>query len=142
MEEGSVRYGEIPDRFFEEKGLERFRRRLPRYRQEEFFQEYDVVQAHYLLHLLRRQPESIEVEPLARLYGFLPGQSFFFFKVDREAAMRPRTKLARPLIAISEQKYPLIDGLHRLYRAAHTGEPQLLCCFLSQEEARFCRRLP
>jgi hypothetical protein len=133
---------EIPDRFFEEKGLEQFRRRLPRYRQEEFFQEYDVVQAHYLLHLLRRQLETIQVEPLAKLYGFWPGQSFFFFRVDPEAALRARIDLARPLIGIREQKYPLIDGLHRLYRAAHIGEPRLPCWFLTQEEARFCRRLP
>ncbi len=36
---------EITDRFVDEELLERFRRRLPRYRQVESFQEYDVVQA-------------------------------------------------------------------------------------------------
>jgi hypothetical protein len=132
---------EVSDRFFDEERLERFRRRLPRYRQEEFFQEYDVLLAQYLLHLLRRQPETIEVEPLAKLYGFWPGQRFFFFKVDPEAAMHPRIQLARPLIGVRSQKYPLIDGLHRLYKAAHTGEGQLLCNFLTKEEAQWCTRV-
>lgn len=132
---------EVSDRFFDEERLERFRRRLPRYRQNESFQEYDVVRAQYLLHLLRRQPETIEIEPLAKSYGFLPDQQFFFFKVDQESAMSPRIKLTRPMIGIRDLKYPLIDGLHRLYKAAHTGQQELLCYFLTQEEARFCRRL-
>lgn len=131
---------EAPERFFDDERLARFRRRLPRYRQEEFFQEYDVVKAQFLLHLLQRQPEEIQVEPLAQQYGFWPGQSFFFFKVDREASLRSRVNLMRPLIGIREQKYPLIDGLHRLYKAAHTGELRLSCCFLTREEARLCKR--
>lgn len=101
-----------------------------------------MVQAHYLLHLLRRQPKTIQVEPLAKLYGFWPGQSFFFFKVDPEAALRPRIHLTHPLIGVRSQKYPLIDGLHRLYKAAHTEQRDLFCIFLTQKEAWFCKRSP
>jgi hypothetical protein len=133
-------YVNVPDRFFDEERLERFRRRLPNYRQTEFYQRYDVVKAQYLLHLLKRQAEEIEVEPLARSYGFCPGQTFFFFKVDVRGAMSPRTNLSRPLIAMRGMNYPLIDGLHRLYRAAHTGHFSLPCLYLTPEEARFCLR--
>ncbi len=132
---------EVTDCFFDEERLERFRRRLPRYRQSEFFQEYDVVKAQYLLHLLGRQSETIQVELLAKQYGFWPDQHFFFFKVDREGAMRSCIRLTRPLIGIHGRKYPLIDGLHRLYKAAHNGQQELLCFFLTLEEARFCKRL-
>src|SRR5437762_11016302 len=129
-------YVTIPDQFFDEERLERFRRRLPMYRQIEFFQGYDVVKAQYLLHLLKRQAEEIEVEPLARAYGFWPDQSFFFFRVDVQGAMSSRINLLRPLIGIYGMQYPLIDGLHRLYKAVRTGQLLLPCMYLSPEEAR------
>jgi hypothetical protein len=37
-------------------------------------------------------------------------------------------------------QYPLIDGLHRLYKAVRTGQLLLPCMYLSLEEARLCVR--
>ena len=134
---------EVPrwyERFLDEERLKRFRHRLPLYRREEYYQEYDIVKVQYLLHLCPRSAETVEVEMLAKAYGFWPEQSFFYFQVDRRGAMSPRIRLTRPLIAIRGKKYPLIDGLHRLYKAAHTEQATLPCLFMSSDEAWLCRR--
>lgn len=126
------------DRFMDEEQLERFRKRLPRYRQEEFYQEYDVVKVQYLLHLIPRPPEIVEVYSLAKAYGFWPGQQFFYFRVDVQGAMSRCIDLTRPILGIRGLKYPLLDGLHRLYKAAHSEQLTLMCLFLTTEEARLC----
>jgi hypothetical protein len=131
----------IYDLFFDEERLEAFRRGLPHYRRYETFREYDIVKMQFLFFLLEREPEVIEVKPSADLYHFLPGQTFYFFRCDREAALSDeRINLSRPLLGIKGTKYPIVDGLHRLYKAAHTGIYTLHCCFLYLEEAELCKR--
>ena len=124
--------------------LEAFRRGLPDYRQYEsysfFTASWDIVRALYLIHKRPRALQTIDVAQFARQYGFpfiedgrasdaLPEDSGFFY-VDTKTVMSEQIDLERPvilaLIAVEGQERPsalLIDGLHRLYKAAGVACP-------------------
>jgi hypothetical protein len=141
--------------------LEVFRRSLPEYRQYEsysfFIASWDIVRALYLIHKWPRALQTIDVAQFARQYGFpfiedgsasdaLPEDSGFFY-VDTKTVMSEQIDLERSvllaLIEVEGQERPsalLIDGLHRLYKAARLGTPKLRAYVLTPEEERLCRR--
>ena len=96
------------------------------------------MRALYLIHKQPREPQQIDVAMFARNYGFpfteggaqggdLPEDSGFFY-VDTKTVLSDQVDLARPLlialIVAEDREKPyvvLIDGLHRLFKAAWQG---------------------
>jgi hypothetical protein len=141
--------------------LDVFRMTLPEYRRYESYSflvaNWDIVRALYLIHQQPRAPRVIDVAQFAGNYGFpfIEGGSAGediaedsgFFSVNTKAVMSEQIDLARPLlialIAVEGQERPsavLIDGLHRLYKAARLGTPKLSAYVLTPDEERLCRR--
>jgi hypothetical protein len=140
--------------------LEAFRAQLPEYRRRETFRfltlSWDIVRALYIVHKHPRETQKIDVATFAQNYGFpfneqgdpggdLPESSSLFFYTDPKAARDDRIDTTRPvliaLVALSGEKpgAMMIDGLHRLYKAAWQGQPQLEAYVLAPEEERACR---
>jgi hypothetical protein len=141
-------------------GLEAFRATLPKYRRYETYRfftvHWDTVRALYLIHKQPREPQQIDVAMFARNYGFFfveggaqdgdPPEESGFFSVDTKTVLSDQVDLARPLlialIAAQGRERPyaaLIDGLHRLFKAAWRGIPQLPAYVLTPDEERLCR---
>jgi hypothetical protein len=140
--------------------LEAFRATLPAYRCYEtcrfFTAGWDIVRALYLIHRQKRLPQQIDVALFARNYGFpftegvtqggdLPEDSGFFY-VDTKTVLSDQVDLSRPLlialVAVEGRERPgvvLIDGLHRLFKAAWRGMPELPAYALTPDEERLCR---
>jgi hypothetical protein len=141
-------------------GLESFRATLPQYRQQEKYHflsyQWDIVRAFYLIEQRPRDPQPIHVAPCARNYGF----SFFeggakeeetveatgFFYVNIKTVMSDEIDLERPLlialVKLKKDEQPaamLIDGLHRLFKAARQGRKELPALILTPEEELLCR---
>jgi len=141
-------------------GLEAFRVTLPEYRRYETYRfftvHWDIVRALYLIHKQRHEPQQIDVAMFARNYGFFfaeggaqegdPPEESGFFSIDTKTVLSNRVDLARPLlialIAAEGREKPyaaIIDGLHRLFKAAWRGTPELPAYVLTPEEERLCR---
>lgn len=144
----------------ESEELEAFRAQLPEYRRIEIYRfltlNWDIVRAHYIVHKRPREAQPIDVAMFANNYGFpfneqgdpggdLPESSSSFFYTDPKAARDDRIDTTRPvliaLVALSREKpgAMMIDGLHRLSKAAWQGLPQLEAYVLTPEEERACR---
>jgi hypothetical protein len=144
----------------EREELEAFRAQLPEYRRRETFRfltlNWDIVRALYIVHKCPREAQPIDVAMFAQNYGFpfneqgdpggdLPESSNLFFYADPKAARDDRIDTARPvliaLVALSREKpgAMMIDGLHRLYKAAWQGQPRLEAYVLTPEEEQACR---
>jgi hypothetical protein len=143
--------------------LEAFRATLPAYRQHETFRffvvQWDIVKALYLLAKYKRPVDCLRVAEAARAYGFdtpisTPGETRgersldddADCTVDRDFAMGEQIDRERPvilaLVQLPGKARPvpiLIDGLHRLYRAAQDQREVIPCYALSPEEERLCR---
>jgi hypothetical protein len=142
--------------------LEAFRASLPEYRQYETFRflvwQWDIVKALYLLHKYERPQGQLRVAEAARAYGFdkpvktlgetreedmLEGSAGF--TIDPQFAMGEQIDRERPailaLVQLPGRERPtplLIDGLHRLYRAAQDQRECIPCYALSPEEEQLC----
>jgi hypothetical protein len=140
--------------------LEAFRATLPEYRRYETYRfltvHWDIVRALYLIHKQPREPRPIDVAMFARNYGFFfveggaqddnPPEVNGFFSIDTKTVLSDLVDLTRPLlialIAAEGRERPyaaLIDGLHRLFKAAWRGKPQLPAYVLTPDEERSCR---
>jgi hypothetical protein len=144
--------------------LEAFRATLPAYRQHETFRflvvQWDIVKALYLLAKYKRPVDCLRVAEAARAYGLdipvrTPGETRgegsldddnTGCPVDRDFAMSEQIDRERPailaLVQLPGKARPtpiLIDGLHRLYRAAQDQREVIPCYALSPEEERLCR---
>ncbi len=140
--------------------LEAFRATLPDYRRYETYRfltvHWDIVRALYLIHKQPRELQPIDVAMFARNYGFFfveggaqdddPPEASGFFSIDPETVLSNLIDLTRPplvaLIAADGRERPyaaLIDGLHRLFKAAWRGISQLPAYVLTPDEVRLCR---
>jgi hypothetical protein len=141
-------------------GLEAFRATLPEYRRYETYRfftvHWDIVRALYLIHKRPREPQPIDVAMFAKNYGFFfaeggaqvgdsPEESGFF-SIDTKTVLSDQVDLARPLLIAlisaegRERPYAaLIDGLHRLFKAAWRGIPEFPAYVLTPDEERLCR---
>jgi hypothetical protein len=109
---------------------------------------FDVTVAALLVRAAPRPEQLLDVEPWARAYGLLPasvGSPRTIPLIGPGPEFDPRyamgTNLDNPLIIASVttdgtgQPYPLlIDGCHRLYKAARLGREQLPCFVLTAAE--------
>ncbi len=142
--------------------LEVFRHTLPAYRQQETYQflfiRWDIVKALYLIQKDGRETHLLHVAQTAKVFGFdkeaaqvgeQEGKPVFdsgLFYVNLETVMSEQVDLDRPVILAQAQlgnkptpQTMLIDGLHRLYKAARLGRETLPCYVLSPEEEQQCR---
>ena len=141
--------------------LEAFRMTLPEYRRYEsytfFTARWDIARSLYLIHKQPRALRTIDVAQFARTFGFpfveggstsdaIPEDSGFFY-VDTKAVMSEHIDLERPVLlaliqtkGVAQPSPLLIDGLHRLYKAARLGIPQLRAYVLTPDEEQLCRR--
>lgn len=142
--------------------LERFRQILPAYRRYEQFcfltATWDVVVAQWLVAQAPRPAQPLPVAVWAKAFGFLTPYrpkaeraanervGLSIIGVDTDAAMQiDAAALLRPVlvaqIAITDDGVAplLIDGIHRLYRAAQSGIHVLPSYVLTVEESRQAR---
>jgi hypothetical protein len=151
--------GSTPTINYEE--LEAFRNTLPPYRRQETYRlfavSWDITRALYLIHKYPREIQTVDVAMFANSYGFpfieggashdkaLPEDSGFFY-VDTKTVLADQVDLERPLlialIATDGRERPraaLIDGLHRLFKAAWKGIAERPAYVLTPDEERLCR---
>jgi hypothetical protein len=109
---------------------------------------FDVTLANWLLRAAPRPARPLPVEPWARAYGLLPAPGGSPHTVsligpgpDFDPQYAMTTDLDKPVIIASVtadgtgQPYPLlINGCHRLYKAAVTGRPELPALVLTAAE--------
>lgn len=75
--------------------------------------------------------------PVGRLAAYLPAMG-----IDEKYALSPVTDLSRPLIAVrigGLEGIVVIDGWHRVFKAAARRIPELPCIVLNETEERLAR---
>lgn len=143
------------------RGLESFRQSLPKYRRYErhnlIAYRWDIVVALSIIERVPHLLEPLDVKEAARRLAFhltpddlgrqgLEADHYTaFYQVVPEAAMSEVVDLERPLLMAQVENDPrmqrtlLMDGYHRLYKAAQIGQPTLLYYTLTPQEERLCR---
>jgi hypothetical protein len=115
---------------------------------------FDVTVAAFLVRAAPRPEQTLDVEPWARAYGLLPAPAGSPRTIpligpgpDFDPQYAMGTDLDNPLIIASVTTdgtgppYPLlIDGCHRLYKAARLGREQLPCFVLTVAETLAIRQ--
>ena len=147
----------------DQRELEAYRASLPAYRQHETFRfitlQWDVVKASYLIERYPRAVGQLQVIPAARAYGLderiytetRPDGTVIqhgngIVSINPVYAMSEQIDQQRPvllaLVELPERARPtplLIDGLHRLYRAAQEQLEHIPCYALTPAEEQLCR---
>lgn len=150
-------------RRIDQQELEAFRASLPEIYQHETYRflvwRWDIVRARYMLHKYPRATGNLVVADAARAYDLMKpiGQPEVLsdgtirlhdslMGIDAAFAMSDRIDLQQPvilgLIELPGRAAPtplLLDGLHRLYRAAQDALVHLPCLVLAPDEERLCR---